>query len=226
MKARGIGFFDRLGRPIDLRARVALALLVIPLLLAFSQPLWRISMVAPQYPDGLSMDIYPHTVIGGHDNKDIREINILNHYIGMLPIDRTHLTDLDWMPFALGGLALFTLRVAAIGNVRSLVDLFVLTTYVCSFAFVRFAYKLYTYGHDLNPDAPVKVPGFMPALFGTKQIANFTTSSFPQLGTLFIMVFVTGVAVVTVLHLIGPRRAGAQSAPPIEIGRRGEPAPA
>jgi len=207
MGTRIQSFNDSLAKPLKLSARVTLALLVLFLLASFWQPLWRISMEAPQYPNGLSMDIYPHMVVGGHDNTDIREINILNHYIGMKPIDRASLTDLDWMPFAIGGLVLFALRAAAIGNGRSLVDLFVLTGYVCTFAFARFVLKLYTYGHDLNPDAPVKVKGFTPALFGTKQIANFTTHSFPQLGTAFVMVFVLGVTALMVMHFLPSRAA-------------------
>src|SRR5581483_935601 len=187
-----------LDQPIRPSARIAIALLVIPLVLSFWVPLWRISMEAPQYPNGLSLDIFPHTIVGGHDGLDIREINILNHYIGMRPLDRAQFSDLDWLPFAIGGLALFALRVAAIGNVRSLVDLFVLTTYFCAFAFARFVYKLYTYGHELNPDAPVKVKGFTPALFGTKQIANFTTHSWPQAGSIFILAFALGIAIIMV----------------------------
>ncbi len=210
-------FYEFLGRPIYPQARLALALLVIPLVLSFWQPLWKISMEAPQYPQGLSMEIYPHTIEGGHDGSDIHEINILNHYIGMRKIDRAELSDLDWLPFALGGLVLFTLRVAAIGNVRSLVDLMVLTLYFCVFAMARFVYKLYSYGHNLDPDAPVKVPGFTPALFGTKQIANFRTHSFPQLGAVFIVVFAAGIVAVVLWHLVAGRRA-ARTAPPIPMG--------
>ncbi len=204
-------FYEFLSRPLYARSRIAIALLVVPLLLSFWQPLWKISMQAPQYPQGLSMDIYPHTVIGGHDGQDIREINILNHYIGMSPIDRTQLTDLDWLPFAIGGLALFALRVAAIGNVRSLVDLFVLTSYLCGFAMARFVYKLYTYGHNLNPDAPVRVAKFTPALFGTRQVGNFTTHSFPQLGAFFILAFALGVLVITIVHFVSGRREAVRS---------------
>lgn len=199
-------FYAFLDRPLFMPARLALVVLVIPLVLVFSQPLWRISMKAPQYPKGLSMDIYAHKVEGGHGGKDIKEINTLNHYIGMKTIDRAELTDLDWIPFALGVLFLLTLRCAAIGNVRSLVDLAVITGYISVFAFGRFVYKLYAYGHNLDPSAPITVKPFTPAIFGTKQIANFETTSFPQLGSIMMGVFVTGIIVVTLLHLFIGRR--------------------
>lgn len=170
-------FYEFLETPIKMPARIVLALLVVPLLLVFTQPLWNISMKAPQYPNGLSLDIFAHKVEGGNNGNDIREISTLNHYIGMAPISREQLSDLDWIPFALGVLVILALRVAAIGNVRMLVDLAVVSIYFSIFALARFVYRLYVLGHDLDPRAPVTVDPFMPAIFGTKQIANFTVTS-------------------------------------------------
>ncbi|MCL4228031.1 MAG: hypothetical protein KJZ91_26495 [Myxococcales bacterium] len=199
-------FYAFLDRPLFLWSRLLLVVLVVPLVLAFTQPLWRISMKAPQYPKGLTMDIYAHKVDGGNGGRDIKEINTLNHYIGMRTIDRAALTDLDWIPFALGLLVILTLRCAAIGNVRALLDLVVITSYVSVFAFGRFVYKLYVYGHELDPKAPFKVEPFTPAIMGKKQIANFETMSWPQLGSILIGVFVTGLVAITVWHLWAGRR--------------------
>jgi hypothetical protein len=184
-------FYRHLSRPLLLRSRILLALLVVPLGLSFTAPLWNIHMLAPQYPDGLDLDIYAHTVDG-----DVQEVNTLNHYIGMDRIDRASLSDLDWIPFAIGALIVLTLRVAVIGENRSLVDLVVLFVYFSAFSMGRFAYKLYVFGHNLDPRAPFTVEPFMPALLGTKQIANFTTTSMPQGGTLWVGVFAVGLLVV------------------------------
>lgn len=200
-------FYAFLDRPLFPVSRLILAALVIPLFLVFTQPLWKIEMQAPQYPKGLAMEIYAHKVVGGHGGKDIAEINTLNHYIGMHKIDRAELKDLDWIPFALGLLAILTLRCAVIGNVRSLLDLVVLTSYVSVFAFGRFVYKLYVYGHTLDPEAPFKLPAFTPAILGKKQIANFTTESWPQLGSFMVGVFAIGLFAITAWHLIAGRRA-------------------
>ena len=201
------GFYSFLDRPLYGWARIALLVLVIPLALAFTQPLWRISLRAPQYPDGLWMEIYTHKVDGVNNGQHIREINTLNHYIGMHKIDRAELSDLDWIPFALGLLLVFALRTAAIGNIRTLVDLVTMTGYVSLFAFGRFVYKLYVFGHNLDPSAPIKVEPFTPAIFGSKQIANFTTHSYPQLGSLFVGIFATGSLVILIWHLISGRLA-------------------
>jgi len=207
-------FYAFLNRPLRPRARILLALLVIPLGLSLLYPLWRIDMEAPQYPTGLSLEIYAYKLEGGNEGRHLQEINTLNHYIGMRSLDRDALRDLDWIPFALGGLAILTLRVAAIGNVRSLVDLVVITTYVSLFAFGRFVYTLYVFGHNLSPTAPVRVPGFMPAVLGSKQIANFTTHSLPALGSLLLGVFVLGCVVLLVHQLwVGRRDAVRAHAP-------------
>ena len=200
-------FYDFLDRPLMMKSRPLIALLVVPLVLSFFYPLWRINMEAPQYPDGLSMDIFAYTLEGGREGKDIQEINTLNHYIGMKRIEQADFADLDWIPFALGLLAILTLRVAAVGNVRALLDLAVIETYVLGFMGARFVYKLYVFGHDLDPHAPVKIPPFTPVILGTKQIANFTTHSLPQTGSYYLFAFATGVALVTLWHLWAGRRA-------------------
>jgi copper chaperone NosL len=204
-------FYEFLDRPIHGAGRILLALAVIPLLLSFGEPLWRIRLEAPQYPKGLVMDVFAHKLEGGNHGQHIQEINTLNHYIGMHKIDRAELSDLDWIPFALGLLALLGLRCAAIGNVRALVDLAVLTTYVAGFSMVRFVYKLYVFGHNLDPAAPVTVAPFTPAILGHKQIANFTTYSYPQAGTFLVGAFITTVLGVTIWQLMAGRVRAARA---------------
>lgn len=195
-------FYAYLDRPIFGWSRIALAVLAIPMVLSLSAPLWQISMVAPQYPKGLTLDIYAHKLEGGNEGRDLPEINTLNHYIGMHHIDRSEFNELDWMPFAILGLVLLALRCAAIGNVRMLIDLAVITFFVSAYSLGRFVYKLYVYGHDLDPKAPLTVEPFTPAIFGKKQIANFATESWPQMGTVYISVFIFGVLGITAAHLI------------------------
>ncbi len=198
-------FYAFLDRPLYLSSRFILGALSVPLLLAFLSPLWNISMVAPQYPKGLSLDIYTYKVEGGNEGQDIKEINTLNHYIGMAHIDREQLSDLDWIPFALGLFLILTLRVAAVGNVRALIDLCVMSFYFSAFAMGRFIYKLYSLGHNLDPHAPMTIAPFMPAYFGTKQIANFTVTSLPRGGSVYMAVFVGGICAIALWHLIAGR---------------------
>ncbi|MEZ5964591.1 MAG: hypothetical protein R3F56_12150 [Planctomycetota bacterium] len=200
-------FFAYLDRPLRGRTRIFVALLCVPLLLSFAFPLWKISMTAPQYPKGLYMDIWSYKLSGGNGGHDIEEINNLNHYIGMHKITRSELQDLEWMPAALGALALLCLRTALLGNVRTLIDMSMLAGYVALFAFARFVYVLYQFGHDLDPTAPMNIPPFQPVIVGTKRIANFTTHSLPQAGSVLVGVFVGGLWLVTLRGLWQGRRA-------------------
>lgn len=201
-------FEQFLNEPIRFGGRILLVLLVLPLALSFTQPLWRITLHAPQYPAGLHMDVYAYKLEGGHGGHDIAEINSLNHYIGMHRIERSSFADLDWLPFALGFVGILTLRAAAIGNVRTLIDLLVITSYITAFAFVRFVYQLYVFGHDLDPTAALTVAPFMPVVIGAKQVANFTTQSWPHWGTALMGTFATGLLAVTLWHLwVGYREA-------------------
>ncbi len=163
------------------RALLVLAALLI--LLTYFFPLWNLTMFAPQYPEGLRLSIYSHRLEGGNDGQDVREINVLNHYIGMKDLTASDFTEFKWMPFVLGALALLFLRAAVHGQLAALLDVTVLTLYFASFSLWSFAYKLYRYGHDLAPTAAVKVDPFMPPVFGEKVLANFTVYSYPSLAS-------------------------------------------
>lgn len=210
MKTAIVRFQRYLDGQIAFGARIALVLMVVPLALAIVLPLWNIHMVAPQYPEGLDLEIWTWKVEGGEAHH-IKEINTLNHYIGMSAIDEVLLKDLDWIPFTIGLLGILLLRVAVIGNLRMLVDVAVISAYLSGFLMFRFWYHLYHLGHDLDPAAPVNVEPFMPAYFGTKQIANFTVTSLPKAGAYAMMFAVAGVLVITVLHLWKGRRESARA---------------
>ncbi|MBP7147842.1 MAG: hypothetical protein KBD01_09870 [Acidobacteria bacterium] len=180
-------FLERSNRFLDLhlgmRPRVLLviaALLIVPVYVA---PLWNLTMFAPQYPDGLRMDIYSYKLSGGNGGQDIHEINLLNHYIGMKELAATDFPEFRWIPFVSGILALLFLRAAVMGHMHSLVDAFVLYVYFGLFSLWSFGSKLWHYGHDLAPTAAVKVDPFMPPLFGSKQLANFEVYSYPALAS-------------------------------------------
>ena len=90
---------------------LAAALLVVP---TYFAPLWNLTMFAPQYGGGLRLDIYSYRLEGGNHGQDLKEINLLNHYIGMRDLAPDDFTEFKWMPFVLGILALVFLRAAAV----------------------------------------------------------------------------------------------------------------
>lgn len=173
----------RLDEPIAAAPRLLLVAAAICLLGAYLFPLWNMTMFAPQYPDGLRLDIYSYRLEGGNKGQDITEINVLNHYIGMRDLETKDFTEFKWMPFVVGILGLLFLRAAVLGRLAHVLDVLVLYVYFGLFSLWSFGYKMYQYGHNLDPRAAVKVDPFLPPLFGGKQLANFEVFSYPQAGS-------------------------------------------
>lgn len=148
-------------------------------LVNFLMPLWGIRLYAPQYPEGISMYIWINRISGQVDL-----VNGLNHYIGMKPIDPSGIPELRWMPIALVTMSLWAWLVAAAAN-RLLA--LVWTSAYCLLGLVGlvdFYLWGYDYGHNLDPTAPIKIPGmtYQPPLIGTKNLLNFTAVSYPHVG--------------------------------------------
>ncbi len=168
---------------LNMRERALVVASAVLLASIFLLPLWNLTMFAPQYPDGLRMDIYSYKLEGGRQGQDIKEINLLNHYIGMKDLASEDFTEFKWMPFVVGAMALLFLRAAVHGRMMDLVDVTVLYGYFAFFSLWSFGYKLYSYGHNLAPTAAVKVDPFMPPMFGYKKLANFEVYSYPAAGS-------------------------------------------
>lgn len=176
--------------PIDLRSRVLILLAALLMIPTFFFPLWNMTLYSNQFPDGLVLNIYSSKLEGGKtaNRDDLKEINSLNHYIGMRALKEDDFTEFKWIPFVIGGVMLLALRVIVLGKMSKLVDLFVLFTYFGLFSLWSFYHKLYLYGHELDPTAAVKVPPFTPPMIGHNTMANFEVYSYPDIGSYFMAV--------------------------------------
>ncbi|QWK19565.1 MAG: hypothetical protein KNN13_08755 [Hydrogenobacter thermophilus] len=164
-------------------SRGLLALASLLLVLTYFFPLWRIQLIAPQYPEGLRMFIWVNRITGGTE-FDLYNINLLNHYIGMKHIDPNAIPELKVLPFIMAFLIAFGLISALLGK-RVLLYAWVGTFVILALVGLADFYKWeYDYGHNLDPSAPIKIPGlaYQPPLIGTKQLLNMTASSFPDIG--------------------------------------------
>jgi hypothetical protein len=164
-------------------SRITLAVAAVALALVYVLPLWHVALKAPQYPEGLGMYIAVNKVIGEKPH-DLGNINNLNHYIGMKKIIPESIPELRFMPILLGGLIGLGL-LAALAGKRPLLYLWVGLFCAGSVAGLADFYRWgYDYGHDLEPDAIIKIPGmsYQPPLIGTKQLLNFHAASWPAAG--------------------------------------------
>lgn len=200
-----------LEEPLDLPVRVVLLLSLFLLLWIFRAPLWTMSFESNQYPDPLRLAIYIDHLEGQKSEMrdDLREINSLNHYIGMRPLLESDFAEFLWMPFVLGGFVLLLLRLIVFGNIRDLIDVTVLFVYFGLFSAWTFYHRLYEYGHNLDPEAAIKVAPFTPPFFGRVKIANFWIESFPSGGSYVLSVFGVVLVVALIWGLVKARSAAA-----------------
>ncbi len=163
------------------RGLIALASLV--LIGVFFVPLWKITLWAPQYPEGLSMYIWVNKITGGNPH-DLYNINLLNHYIGMKPIKPEEILELKIMPFIFGFFIVLGLLTAITGS-KKLLYAWVILFVIIGIAGIADFYRWeYDYGHNLDPRAPIKIPGvaYQPPLIGCKKLLNMKACSFPDKG--------------------------------------------
>ena len=140
--------------------------------------------MAPQYPDGLSLFIYIDTIKGGNAGT-LQNVNILNHYIGMAPIHIDSIPEFRFLKYILLLIVIYGLYIRYLNfNKKHLTLLFVAIAVFGLLSMVDFYLWLYDYGHNLDPKAAIKIPGFafQPPMFGSKNLLNFTVSSFPSYG--------------------------------------------
>ena len=195
-----------LDRPVNRTGRILVLAATVLLLLGGTLPLWRISLVAPQYAEGLTLDMYAYQIVAGNNGQDLAEINTLNHYIGMKPIAQADFLEMKVLPFAIGVFALLALRSVVLGRIVTLVDLSVLFMYFGVFSLGGFVYRLYSYGHHLDPRAPMKIEPFMPVVMGSQQIANFVQTSLPLAGTVCMTAFLVLLIIALVSSVREARR--------------------
>lgn len=148
-------------------------------LLALKFPIWRFDFFAPQYPGGLLLEIW-HNKFDG----DVRVINMLNHYIGMKGLEPEMFPELKIMGYIIMGIAalgiipfLFRKRILLLSWFLVMAT----TSVVGLYDFYKWEYK---YGHELDPTAPIVVPGmaYQPPLIGYKKLLNFEIYSQPWYG--------------------------------------------
>ncbi|GJM35581.1 MAG: hypothetical protein DHS20C18_45820 [Saprospiraceae bacterium] len=151
------------------------------LLSLFIFPMWRITLLAPQYPDGVTMYIYINK-LGGESSGTLQNVNILNHYVGMKKIDPDAIPELSYFPYIVIGLVVLGLGAAWSNNPRLFLAWGVLMVLVSMVGLYDFYLWEYDYGHNLSDTAPIKIEGqsYQPPLIGSAKILNFIAVSMPH----------------------------------------------
>ncbi len=158
------------------RSTLAAALLACALLAgALVLPLWRMELVAPQYPEGLVMRAYGYKFAEDPASHydDVREINGLNHYIGMKPIKEV--TEMRLFVPGVAALIAGTLLLPFVAWQRVWFRRLIVAGFwtMPLFFIADLQYWLYNYGHTLDPDAALDMDPFTPKVFGETRVWNF-----------------------------------------------------
>jgi nitrous oxidase accessory protein len=137
-------------------------------------PLWTMTMKAPQYPKGLRLYAY-----GSGMSGDLSELNILNHYIGMPAITAPTL-ETAMFPIGIGVLLVLCLAAPLHNWLRRLAVLATALTPIAILADLQ--WRLYDFGHTLNPHAPIRLKAFTPLVLGQTHMGNFISTGMVSFG--------------------------------------------
>jgi hypothetical protein len=133
---------------------------------------------APQYPKGLTVHAYVNRVEG-----DVREIDGLNHYIGMRPLDEAAAFEKSVAIIGILGLAFLIL--AAVFVHTKWAALLALPALLLPVIFLLdLQYWLANFGQNLDPTAPLSssIKPFIPPVLGEGVIGQFSTWAEPAAG--------------------------------------------
>lgn len=164
---------------LSISSRILIAFASGALIAVFFLPAWRIDLFAPQYPEGLTLNIWINGLSG-----DVDIINGLNHYIGMKHITVGMFPEFGYLKFVVGFFMFLGVVIAVTGNRKILFYYLMLTVLGGMLALYDFYQWGFDYGHNLDPTAPIQVPGlsYQPPVIGHKRLLNFDAYSFPDTG--------------------------------------------
>jgi copper chaperone NosL len=191
-------------KPISKLSKLLIALSSLSIVACYFLPLWEIRLWAPQYPEGLAMQIWHNTLSG-----DVDVINGLNHYIGMRHIKVEMFPEFAFLKYVIGAFMAFGFFVAWKGTLRWL-QIYVLCIILAGIIALADFYRWgYDYGHNLDPTAPIQIPdmSYQPPVIGYKVLLNFTALSLPASGG-WIFVGVGAIAFGLLIWEMGKQQIG------------------
>ena len=186
-------------------ARGLVAVAALLPLLTFVWPLWHYRFEAPQYPEGLAMQIWTSRLTGRVDL-----INQLNHYVGFMQLDAAEFWELRVLPVAVVVVSAAGLLVAARGLRRWLTAWLVGYGAIAVAGMADFFRWLWRFGHTIDPRAAITMEGYTPPMLGTSQFMNFYITAWPGWGAVALAGgFVLGALVLAGVWFLSRRRVRA-----------------
>jgi hypothetical protein len=173
---------------------ILLGLAALCLILSIFLPYWNMTLEAPQYPNGLHVRTYVNRLEG-----DVQEIDGLNHYIGMRPLEEAARLERSLSIALIAATAL--LVIAAIFIHSRWAALLALPAVVYPFVFIiDMYYWLRNFGQNLDPTAALSnyIEPFVPTVLGEGLIGQFRTVA--TLGPGFYLAFLASILILVGLY--------------------------
>jgi copper chaperone NosL len=139
------------------------------LLVSIFQPYWKMTLMAPQYPGGLRVQVYVNRMEG-----DVSEIDGLNHYIGMRPLGEAAQLERSLSIVAITVLSLLILAAIVVHTRWAAVLALPALTYPAVFLADMY-YWMHNFGQNLDPRAPLNIDPFVPPIIGEGFVGQFRT---------------------------------------------------
>lgn len=155
-----------------------LTLAAVLLVASIFQPYWRLTLLAPQYPGGLTVSAYLNRLEG-----DVHEIDGLNHYIGMRPLGEAAELERSLSILAVAAVALLVLASVFLHNRKA--AWLTLPALLFPLVFLAdMAFWLRDFGTNLDPRAPLSssIEPFVPPVLGSGHVGQFATLALPGPG--------------------------------------------
>ncbi len=197
-------FFKTQEMKASLTSRIIMMAGAILILALFIFPMWNITLEAPQYPEAIGMDIWINKITD-HNPYDLKNINLMNHYVGMKAIPEI-IPEFKFFPYIVIFMSVLGVFFGIAGNKNLFLVWFCMMVILGVLGMYDFYLWEYDYGHDLDPTAAIKVPGqaYQPPLIGYKYILNFKAISMPMVGAYFLF---AGIISSLVAYIVARKQA-------------------
>lgn len=138
---------------------------------SYSQPYWNMTLHAPQYPGGLHVQAYLNRLEG-----DVGEIDGLNHYIGMRPLNEAAQLERETSFMAITAMGLLLLAAVVVHSPWAAVVALPAMFFPAGFLLDLY-FWLNSFGQNLDPHAALSnsVKPFTPPVLGEGFVGQFRT---------------------------------------------------
>ncbi len=141
-------------------------------------PYWHMELIAPQYPNNLHLTAYVNHLTG-----DVAEIDGLNHYIGMRPLEEAAQIERRIGVYMLIGLVVLLEFAAWVHNKWAALLVIPAVLFPAVFLLDLHLWMSH-FGQNLDPHAPLSsaIEPFVPPILGTGVVGQFKTVASPGVG--------------------------------------------